>query len=330
MKPIISVKNLSKVYEYKKRVPGFSAALRALFVREKIYRKAVKSINFNINEGELVGFLGPNGAGKTTTLKMLSGILYPTSGKVSVLGYEPYKRNHEMQKQFGLVMGNKNQLWWDLPATDTFLLNKAIYDLSDETYEKNLAELSDMLQIGDILDIPVRKLSLGQRMKCELVACLLHGPKVLLLDEPTLGLDVVAQKNMREFIRYYNEKKKTTILLTSHYMDDIRELARRVIVIDAGKIVYDGTLEALVNQYAPYKSLRIKFSKQKISEKAVERFGQIAHRDDASITLHVARKDIKHVASEVLSSDLAIDDIDISEPEVEDVIREVFKKGEKQ
>lgn len=329
MNPIIEVKNLSKTYEYTKRAPGFRAALNSFFIRKKLYKKAVKNVSFDIEEGELVGFLGPNGAGKTTTLKMLSGILYPTSGKVSVLGYEPWTRNHEMQKQFALVMGNKNQLWWDLPATDTFLLNKEIYGLSDVAYKKNLQELSAMLEIGDILDIPVRKLSLGQRMKCELIACLLHNPKVLLLDEPTLGLDVVAQKNIREFIKFYNETKKTTILLTSHYMDDIRVLARRVIVINLGQIIYDGTLESLVNTYAPYKSLKLKSEKMRIQDSELEKYGKVIHRDDLSLTLHVDRKNVKHIASEILNSALPIDDIDISEPEVEDVIREVFQKGVK-
>jgi ABC-2 type transport system ATP-binding protein len=329
MKPIISVKNLSKTYEYARRAPGFRAALRSFFVRKKLYKKAVKNISFDIQEGELVGFLGPNGAGKTTTLKMLSGILYPTSGKISVLGHEPAKRNHEMQKQFALVMGNKNQLWWDLPSTDTFLLNKEIYGLSNAEYTKNLHELSEMLDVGSTLDIPVRKLSLGQRMKCELIACLLHNPKVLLLDEPTLGLDVVAQKNIREFIRYYNQTKKTTILLTSHYMDDIQELAKRVVVINLGEIIYDGTLELLISTYAPYKSLKLKSEKMRIKDSEVGKFGKVAHRDDLSLTLHVDRQNIKRIASAILSSSLPIDDIDISEPEVEDVIREVFQKGVK-
>lgn len=327
MKNAIHVKNLSKTYEIVKRQEGFGASLRALFASQKQYKKAVKNISFDVAEGELIGFLGPNGAGKTTTLKMLSGILYPSSGEVTVLGYEPFRRSHELQKQFALVMGNKNQLWWDLPARDTFLLNKEIYGLSDAEYKKNLSELSELLELGDVIDVPVRKLSLGQRLKCELVASLLHSPKVLLLDEPTLGLDVTAQKNMRGFIRTYNEQKKTTIILTSHYMDDIRELAKRVLVIHSGEIIYDGQLDALVTKYAPYKLLKLKFEMKPITQEDVRQYGEVVSNDAASITVRVSRKDAKKIASELLNSSLPIDDIDISEPEVEDVIREVFING---
>lgn len=329
MNKVITVKNLSKTYEYSKKDPGFVASLKSLFHKKKLYRKAVKKISFDIGEGELVGFLGPNGAGKTSTLKMISGIMYPSSGEVRLLGRDPVKRNPEMQKQFGIVMGNKNQLWWELPATDTFLLNKEIYSISDVDYTKNLSELSEMLDLEDIINVPVRKLSLGQRMKCELVASLLHAPKVLLLDEPTLGLDVTAQKSIREFIKRYNEEKKTTIILTSHYMDDIRELAKRVIVIHSGEVVYDGKLQSLVSRYAPYKVLKVKFKEGAVSAHEVEQFGTIIHQDAESITLRVDRENVKRQASEVLTSTLPIDDIDISEPEVEDVIREVFQKGVK-
>lgn len=329
MNKVISVTNLSKTYEYSKRDAGFAASLRSLFFKKKLYRKAVKKVSFEIAQGELVGFLGPNGAGKTTTLKMISGIMYPTSGEVKLLGHNPIKRNPEMQKQFGIVMGNKNQLWWELPATDTFLLNKEIYGLSDTAYKKNLQELSEMLDLGEVINIPVRKLSLGQRMKCELVASLLHAPKVLLLDEPTLGLDVTAQKSIREFIKRYNEEKKTTIILTSHYMDDIRELAKRVIVIHSGEMVYDGGLQALVTKYAPYKVLKLKFEQNNIPVSEAEKFGTVIHRDAESITIRVPREKAKQQASTILTSSLPISDIDISEPEVEDVIREVFQKGVK-
>ncbi|MDP3043244.1 MAG: ABC transporter ATP-binding protein [bacterium] len=248
--PIIEVKNLSKTYEYYKKQPGLLASVKGLFRREKLYVEAVKEINFNIEEGELVGFLGPNGAGKTTTLKMLSGILYPSGGEARVLGHIPWKRQKEYQKQFALVMGQKNQLWWDLPAMESFILNKEIYEVPDKEFKYNLAELTELLDVKDILDIQVRKLSLGQRMKCELIAALLHKPKVLFLDEPTIGLDVVAQKNTRDFIKKYNKEKKTTIILTSHYMKDISQLCQRVIIIDLGRIIYDGRLDDLIKKYA--------------------------------------------------------------------------------
>lgn len=255
--PIIEVKNLSKTYEYYKKQPGLLASVKGLFKREKLYVEAVKEINFNIEEGELVGFLGPNGAGKTTTLKILSGILYPSGGEAKVLGYTPHKRQKEYQKQFALVMGQKNQLWWDLPAMESFILNKEIYEVPDKEFKDNLAELTELLDVKDVLDIQVRKLSLGQRMKCELIAALLHKPKVLFLDEPTIGLDVVAQKNIRDFIKKYNQEEKTTIILTSHYMEDISQLCKRIIIIDLGRIIYDGRLDDLMKKYASHKLLEV-------------------------------------------------------------------------
>lgn len=237
---IIEVKNLTKDYEYYKKAPGIWNSVKSLFYREKLYTEAVKNISFSVDEGELVGFLGPNGAGKTTTLKMLSGILYPTSGDALVLGYTPWERKKQYQKQFSIVMGQKNQLWWDLPAMDSFILNKEIYEVPDNQFSKTIDELAELLDIKDILDVQVRKLSLGQRMKCELIAALLHQPRVLFLDEPTIGLDFASQKKMREFIKTYNEQKKTTILLTSHYIEDIKALCKRVIIIDHGEIKYDG------------------------------------------------------------------------------------------
>src|SRR3989338_8274565 len=230
--PIIEVKNLTKKYEYYKKAPGLLASMKSLFHREKLYTEAVKNISFTVDEGELVGFLGPNGAGKTTTLKILSGILYPTSGEAKVLGHVPWKREKKYQKQFAIVMGQKNQLWWDLPAMDSFILNKEIYEVPDVQFKKTVDGLAELLEIKDILDVQVRKLSLGQRMKCELIAALLHQPKVLFLDEPT-------------------------IVLTSHYMEDVAALCKRVIIIDHGEIMYDGDLKALVDKYVDHKVLTI-------------------------------------------------------------------------
>lgn len=323
---IIEVENLSKSYEYYKKKAGLLAAIKGLFSREKLFAEAVKNVNFSIGEGELVGFLGPNGAGKTTTLKMLSGILYPSNGRISVLGHIPYMREAEYQKQFALVMGQKNQLWGDLPAMESFILNKEIYGVSDEEFRENLDELVELLDIKDILDVQVRKLSLGQRMKCELAAVLLHKPKVLFLDEPTIGLDVVAQKNIRDFLKRYNEKNKTTIILTSHYMEDISQLCKRVIIINFGKVIYDGKLQDLIKKYAMHKMLTVTFNGIGVEKEQVECFGEVVEFDNFKVVFKIPRDKVKSVASEILNSSLPVDDILIDEADLNDVIRKIFKK----
>lgn len=325
--PTVEVKNLSKTYEYYKKQPGLLASVKGLFSREKLFTKAVDGISFSIQEGELIGFLGPNGAGKTTTLKVLSGILYPSGGEVKVLGFTPWERRKEYQKQFALVMGQKNQLWWDLPAMESFILNKEIYEVSDKDFKENLDELVELLDIKDILDVQVRKLSLGQRMKCELVAALLHKPKVLFLDEPTIGLDVVAQKNIRDFIKKYNKQNKTTIILTSHYMEDIKELCERVVIVDHGKIMYDGDLNDLIRKYAPYKLLTVTFNNNGVTREQVAVYGEVHKFDPFSVTLQPNREDVKNIASKILSSDLPVDDIIIDEVEADDVIRKIFQEN---
>ena len=254
---VIEVKNLSKKFEFYRKQQGLRESFKSLFFREKLYSDALKDINFKIEEGEIVGFLGPNGAGKTTTLKILSGILHPTSGEAKVLGFTPSKREKEYQKQLALVMGQKNNLLKDLPAMESFIMYRDIYEIPEDDFNKNLSELASLLDVKDFLDIPVRKLSLGQRMKCELIAALIHRPKVLLLDEPTIGLDVVAQKNIRSFLKKYNKENKTSIILTSHYMEDIKELCERVIIINFGKIIYDGRLDDLIKKYAPINFSRL-------------------------------------------------------------------------
>jgi ABC-2 type transport system ATP-binding protein len=236
----IVVSNLKKYYQVHKKDPGFAGSMKALFHREYFDAKAVDDVSFVIEPGEVVGFIGPNGAGKTTTLKCLSGLLYPTSGKVQVLGYTPSERKPEYLKQISLVMGQKNQLWWDLPARESFALNREIYEIDITSYNKIIGELSELLGVEDILDIQVRKLSLGQRMKCELISALIHTPKILFLDEPTIGLDIMMQENLRTFIKAYNKKHNATVILTSHYMKDVEELCKRVIMIDHGKLLYDG------------------------------------------------------------------------------------------
>lgn len=321
-KSLIEVRDLKKTYTFYKKVPGLVGSLKSLVRRQKLYTHAVQDVNFSIAKGELVGFLGPNGAGKTTTLKMLSGILYPTSGQVNVMGYTPWDRNPVFQKQFSLVMGQKNQLWWDLPAIETFLLNKAIYEIPEKTFQKSLDELSTLLDIQDILRVPVRKLSLGQRMKAELAAALLHQPKVLFLDEPTIGLDVTSQQNIRGFLKKYNEEKKTTILLTSHYMDDIMELCKRVIIINLGTIVYDGSLPDLIARHADYKLLKVTFT-ESITRARLKGHGALHSFTSKRVVLHVPKSDYKSIAARILR-DLPVDDILIDEISIEEVIGDIF------
>jgi ABC-2 type transport system ATP-binding protein len=325
---VIDVRNLSRDYVYHKKRPGLAGSLLGLFGRENLIARAVRDISFSITAGELVGFLGPNGAGKTTTLKMLSGILYPSSGDVRVLGHIPWKREADYQRQFALVMGQKNQLWWELPARESFLLNKEIYEVPDADFRRSLQEFIELLDIEDILDVQVRKLSLGQRMKCELVAALIHKPSVLFLDEPTIGLDVVAQKNIRDFIKRYNEEHKTTVILTSHYMEDISRLCKRVIVIDAGRIVYDGRLEELIRRYAIHKLLVVFFAPTAaaVTREQLERYGQVASLEKDKAVFKIPREDVKSAASAILSSNLPVDDILINEMDIGDVIRMIFDK----
>src|SRR3954469_2563744 len=245
--PTIEVQGLTKTYRTYKKAPGFRGAIRGLFKREYETTHAAKDIRFAVEEGELVGFLGPNGAGKTTTLKMLAGLLYPTSGTARVLGYVPWERRDGYRRQFALLLGQKNQLWWDLPARESLELNSKIYGIPRDQFDKSVAEMTEMLDVKDKLNVMVRELSLGERMKMELIAALLHRPRVLFLDEPTIGLDVVSQKAVRNFLREYNRKHRVTILLTSHYMADIKELCERVIVIHKGAKIYDGALSRLEN-----------------------------------------------------------------------------------
>jgi ABC-2 type transport system ATP-binding protein len=323
---LIQVKNLCKTYEYYKKQPGLKASLKNLFRREKLFTEAVKNIDFSIDEGELVGFLGPNGAGKTTTLKMLSGILYPTSGEATVLGYKPWERKKAYQLQFALIMGQKNQLWWDLPPMESFILNKEIYEVGDKDFKRNLDELVELLEVKDIMDVQVRKLSLGQRMKCELIAALLHKPKVLFLDEPTIGLDVVAQKNIRDFIKKYNQETKTTIILTSHYMEDIKELCKRVVIINHGEIIYDGQLADLIKKYAPYKELKLTFDEGKITKEDLKKYGKVDSFSKFGANIQVDREKVREAAAKLLSSKLPIDDIIIDEVDIDKVIRRIFKE----
>ncbi|MBL7036429.1 ATP-binding cassette domain-containing protein [Candidatus Microgenomates bacterium] len=324
MENAIVVDKLSKNFEVTQREPGMSGAFASLINPKKKKVVAVKKISFSVQPGELVGFIGPNGAGKTTTLKMLSGLLYPTSGFVSVLDHDPWNKAHPFLKSISLVMGQKNQLWWDLPAMDTFELNREMYELKTLDYERNLEELVNLLDVGKLLSTPVRKLSLGQRMKMELIAALIHRPKVLFLDEPTIGLDLVAQKALRDFIYDYNKKYNATILLTSHNMNDLVDLARRVIVINDGQLIFDGALEQLTKNYAKEKLIKVTLSEEEGIEK-IKSIGKIKSMSYPQVVLSVPRSTTAVAAAELLQN-FAVSDLTIEETPVEEIIRKVFKK----
>ena len=325
---VIHVKNLTKRFEFYKKKAGLWNTVKALFYRKKLYAEAVKDVSFDIKEGEIVGFLGPNGAGKTTTLKMLSGILYASSGEISVLGFTPQERKTEFKKQFGIVMGQKSQLNKSTTPMDNFLLFKEFGDISDEQFNLIFDELVDLLGVRPFLDVQVKKLSLGQHMKCELIASLLHNPKVLFLDEPTIGLDVIAQKNIRDFIKKYNKLHKTTIMLTSHYMDDIKELCTRVIVINKGRVVYDGNFASLISTYAKDKVIKITMN-ESVRKEALEKYGKIEDYQEYSALIRVPRADVKRIAIQLMSSDLPIEDVLIEEMPIDDVIRVMFEDTHK-
>jgi ABC-2 type transport system ATP-binding protein len=323
---VIEVQGLSKTFRTYKKEPGLAGAFRGLFHRKYETTFAVKEVSFHIEEGELVGFLGPNGAGKTTTLKMLSGLLYPTSGSASVLGHTPWKREDGYRRQFALLLGQKNQLWWDLPARESLELNAKIYGIDRRHFERTVDELTEMLSVRDKLNVMVRELSLGERMKMELIASLLHQPKVLFLDEPTIGLDVVSQKIVREFLRSYNATRKTTVVLTSHYMADIQALCRRVIIIDHGTIFFDGQLSDVIDRFADFKVITIQCANSTTGEpRDLSRFGEVVEHTPDTVKLKVKRDRVIPVCKALLD-ELPVNDIDIQEVPIEDVIRQIFAR----
>ena len=324
--PVIEVNGLSKAFRTYKKQPGFGGAVKGLFHRQYEQTVAVDNVSFKIEPGELVGFLGPNGAGKTTTLKMLAGLLFPTGGSAQVLGYTPWERADGYRRQFALVLGQKNQLWWDLPARESLELNAKIYGIPKDRFEKTVGDMTELLAVGHKLNVSVRELSLGERMKMELIASLLHQPKVLFLDEPTIGLDVVSQKTVREFIRRHNVIQKTTILLTSHYMADIQELCERVIIIDHGKIFFDGKLSEIVDRFADFKLVTIQCEKaDQFSADQLKQYGDVTEKTATGITLKVKRDRVIAVCKSLLD-ELPVTDIDIQEIPIEDVIRTIFSK----
>jgi len=324
--PAIQVTGLTKTFRTYKKQPGFRGAVKGLFRRHYEQTFAVKDVNFQVEPGELVGFLGPNGAGKTTTLKMLAGLLYPTSGSARVLDYIPWEREDGYRRQFALLLGQKNQLWWDLPARESLDLNAKIYGISSEILERTIAEMTELLDVKDKLNVSVRELSLGERMKMELIASLLHQPKVLFLDEPTIGLDVVSQKTVREFLREHNAKHKTTILLTSHYMTDIQELCKRVIIIDHGTIFFDGPLSEILDRFADFKLITIQCEgAANCSADHLAKYGEIVEQKPGTIQLKVKRDRVIAVCKALLD-ELPVSDIDIQEVPIEEVIRRIFAR----
>ncbi|MGB9006875.1 MAG: ATP-binding cassette domain-containing protein [Candidatus Aminicenantales bacterium] len=323
--PAIRIRNLSKTFVVTKREAGLRAALRSLVHRRKEEVRAVDGISFDLAPGEVVGFLGPNGAGKTTTLKMLSGLLHPTSGELAVLGYRPWKREKAFLRQITLVMGQRNQLVWDIPAADSFELNRAIYRIPAADYRRTVDELSDLLELKPLLGKPVRNLSLGERMKCEIAASLLHRPQVVFLDEPTIGLDVTMQRRIRSFIAEYNRRNGATVLLTSHYMADVEALCRRVIVIHRGRLLYDGQLSALVRSFSAHKTIVVQLGDCQADLRA---YGEVVSCEDGRATLRVAKAETARVTERLLA-DLPVIDLTVEDPPIEEVIERVFAQEPK-
>ena len=320
----IEVAGLTKEFKVARREAGLAAALRALFRRDYETVRAVQGLSLRIAAGERVGFLGPNGAGKTTTLKMLAGLLYPTGGEVRVAGQVPAQRRPEFLKTISLVMGQKRQLAWDLPAVDTFEFQRVVFDVDAGTYKKRLDELVALLGLGDVMRRPVRNLSLGERMKCELVAALLHAPRILFLDEPTIGMDVAMQLAIREFVRRYNEEHGATVILTSHYMEDVAALCPRIVVIDGGQLRFDGSIEALTRRIRPLRRVSVRAARLP-GDEALAELGSVALRDGGRLALDVAPERVSAVVQALLALEGA-QDLGVQDAPLEEVMRELFKR----
>jgi ABC-2 type transport system ATP-binding protein len=322
---VIRAQDLQKHFKVHKRPPGFGAAVKSLFVRKHETVKAVDGVTFTIERGERVGFLGPNGAGKTTTLKVLAGLLHPTSGTALVGGHVPYKRQPKFLSEITLVMGQKSQLIWDLPPAETYALNRAVFDVPRDAYEATMKELSELLDLGPLLEKPTRQLSLGERMKCELAAALLHRPTTLFLDEPTIGLDVAMQVAIRDFVRSYNQRHEATVLLTSHYMDDVVALCPRIIVIDRGVLIHDGDLRKLIKTLDPDKRVSFTVAEANVD---VDKLGEVLSREGKRITLKVTESELPNVIGHLLGT-LKATDLAIEDPPLEEILRSMFGQGEK-
>jgi ABC-2 type transport system ATP-binding protein len=323
--PIVEADGLTKTYRVFQKKDGLLGALRGLYHREYKDVRAVDGVSFSIEPGEMVAFLGPNGAGKTTTLKMLSGLIYPTAGTASVLGYVPWQRADDFRRRFALVMGQKNQLWWDLPAADSFQLHREIYSLPAADFNKTLSELTEILGVGALTRQAVRELSLGERMKMELIAALLHAPQLLLLDEPTIGLDVVAQVAIQKCLRDYHARRGVTMLLTSHYMRDVEALCSRVLVITHGTLVYDGPLAGITARFGQTKLIKLQFDEEGVPDD-LERFGEVTRREGPSADLKVERGRVAEVLGAIFDRHTVVD-VSVQDPPLEQVIARVFEEG---
>jgi len=323
MSPTIQVQQLSKTYQVPEREGGFGAAVRSFFKRKYKEVKAVQQVDFTIEQGEVVGFLGPNGAGKTTTLKMLSGLLHPTGGSANVLGFTPWELKPDYLRSMTLVMGQRNRLSWDIPAADSFLLNQAIYRIPDDEYKQTYKELDELLELEPLMKKPVRNLSLGERMKCEIAAGLLHRPKVLFLDEPTIGLDITGQVRIREFLNEYNKRTGATILLTSHYMADVTALCERIIIIHHGQLKYDGGINDLSKKIAPFKLIGVMLTDADSHD--LSKYGEVVQNEEDAEKryIQVKAEEVTRVTSRLLA-DLPVHDITIADPPIEDVIEQAF------
>ncbi len=322
---IIEIDSLAKSYRVYQKQEGLLASIGGLFRRSYREVVAVAGIDLRVEVGEFVAFLGPNGAGKTTTLKLLSGVINPTGGMARVMGHVPWKRENSYRRRFALVMGQKNQLWWDLPAQESFRLHQQIYGIDPDDFDRRRDELVDLLQVGTLLAQPVRELSLGERMKMELIAALLHSPEVLFLDEPTIGLDVVAQHSIQAFLRYYQQLRKVTVLLTSHYMKDVAALCKRVVIITHGRIMYDGSLSGIVDQFSGHKILSLVFPGDSAPH-GLERYGEVVEEEGPKVKLRVDRGNITDALSSILAHH-AVEDVTVEDPPLEDVIAEVFSQA---
>jgi ABC-2 type transport system ATP-binding protein len=321
--PIIEAQGLSKTYRVFQKKEGVLGAVRGLFRREYKEVRAVDGVDFSIEPGEMVAFLGPNGAGKTTTLKMLSGLIFPSHGTARVLGFVPWERADVFRRQFSLVMGQKNQLWWDLPAADSFALHREIYSLPMQQFTQTLGELTDLFEVQELTRQPVRELSLGERMKMELIAALLHQPKLLLLDEPTIGLDVVAQVKIQKCLKEYNTVRGVTMLLTSHYMRDVEALCKRVLVITHGHVVYDGALAGITEQFGRTKLVKVQFD---VPPDNLQRFGEVTRQEGPVVDLKVDRVQVPEVLAAILDQYTVID-MSVQDPPLDQVIAHVFEEG---
>ncbi|MBD1919726.1 ATP-binding cassette domain-containing protein [Microcoleus sp. FACHB-831] len=323
--PIVVAENLSKVYPIAVKEPGLKGTLQHFLHRTYREVKAVQDVSFQIEPGEVVGFLGANGAGKTTTLKMLTGLIHPSSGKVSVAGHVPFRRQTPFLQQITLVMGQKQQLIWDLPALDSLKINAAVYGIPEDEFKKRVGELVEMLSLEGKLNQAVRKLSLGERMKAELLAALLHHPQVLFLDEPTLGLDINAQVGVRDFLREYNQRYQATVLLTSHYMADITALCQRVLLIHQGQLIYDGSLDGLMERFAPYREVKVELATPVPEVKLLD-YGELEAIQGREVRLLVRREELTRTVAKILA-ELEVIDLTVTDPPVEEVIGRVFRAG---